>query len=164
MATITGNLVNIIDEAVATRLLVRLSSGVVLASKTVVRGAVAFNSDETGAFELTGIQPGTYEVLIGEDDPEAFWITVVDASTTYAWEDVQTAAPTPPTEAGILATKQYVQTLLAGKMDKAPAAGTWRINDLGHFQFWNPTTLKWHTPYPDGPEGAVHTAWGPGEG
>lgn len=49
---------------------------------------------------------------------------------------------------------------------RAPANGSYRVvtNEDGTFmQFYNPTTGKYHTLFPDGPEGAVTTNWGPGE-
>lgn len=49
---------------------------------------------------------------------------------------------------------------------KNPENGAYRIKETedGVFlQFWNPVTEKYHTLYPNGPEEALTTAWGPGE-
>lgn len=43
-----------------------------------------------------------------------------------------------------------------------PEGGSWRVKD-GNFQLWNPTTEKYHTFFPTGPEGALTTSWGAGE-
>lgn len=55
---------------------------------------------------------------------------------------------------------------LSGLAEREPADGSYRIKttESGTFlQFWNETTGKYHTLFPDGPEGAVTTNWGPGE-
>ena len=47
-----------------------------------------------------------------------------------------------------------------------PTNGTWRIKKTtsGIFlQFYNADTVKFHTFFPSGAEGQVHTNWGPGE-
>jgi hypothetical protein len=165
MATVNGNLISIIGEALATRLWVRASQAVVLETKTVITGDKTFYSDTDGDFSLVGLQVGSYEVWIKEEEPyDKFFIAIADELETYEWADVQTAAPTLPEATETLATKAYVAQAVNTKMDKMPAVGSWRVNPAnGHFQLWNPTTEKYHTLYPDGPEGSIAISWGPGE-
>ena len=47
-------------------------------------------------------------------------------------------------------------------MVKNPEGGSYRFKD-GNLQFWNPTTEKYHTLFPFGPEGSVTSEWGAGE-
>lgn len=49
----------------------------------------------------------------------------------------------------------------AALVTKEPTGANYRFKD-GQFQLWNPVTGMFHAPFPNGPEGAVTTAWGAG--
>ena len=47
-------------------------------------------------------------------------------------------------------------------MLKNQAGGSWRVKNF-NLQFWNITTLRWHTLFLSGPIGHEQSAWGAGD-